>query len=297
MRILKKLLNGFFTLMLINLIGLLVLSFNLKNIIVNGVIKEVLVDKITSQNYLNNNIQQRNEITTEENINSVTDDEQVREILRSKEVEELIDKYLDIVIDSLIDGKEIDEVALKEDIMNYIRENKDKLEKAAGKEITNEDLNRVEEELRGENVDENFKRSLAQASKSLKETEKTVLKGYKFFVSNDFRIIDILLIILDLIILAIIGHSLHKWIKSLAVATTVCGVFLILTYIIVKVIITSFTKYNFNVSSLLISGIIMTIYGILAQVIYKIVLKKIEMKKKNIEEENQNEISQVPTRE
>ena len=73
----KKITKAFLTLILINLFILLAISFNLKKIIIDGVIKETITQRITKKDQ-----QEENFIITEETINQITDDERVKEVCK-----------------------------------------------------------------------------------------------------------------------------------------------------------------------------------------------------------------------
>ena len=72
MKFIKKILIGILVLILINLMSLLMLSFNIQKSLVNGIVKEVI-----KNNYL---VQDKN----------ITNNEKINELLNSKETEELI---------------------------------------------------------------------------------------------------------------------------------------------------------------------------------------------------------------
>ena len=272
----RKFLIGLLVFILINIIGLLILSFTLKSILIDGVIKEVIVQQIDLPIFEKSNYQYRSEIVTDENIDKVTNDERVKELLKSKEVSELIDKYLDIIVEGLIDEDSLDEIEIEEDIFNYLENNKDKLEKITGHEITQEMLDETKEKLKETDIDNRIKESVKTTSKYMPEETRSVLKGYKFLVSFKFKIILFLIMIIDIVLIALLQKSLYKWIKLFAISLTTNGIFAIIVSGIVYFIVYTLTKIKFNTQSLLITGIVITIIGIIMQIVYNIVTKKLE---------------------
>lgn len=286
----RKFLIGLLVFILINVIGLLVLSFTLKSILIDGVIKEVIVQQINLPIFETSNYQQRNEIITDENIDKVTDDERVKELLKSDEVSELLDKYLDIVVEGLIDEDSLDEIEIEKDIINYLENNKDKLEEITGHEITQEMLDETKEKIKESNIDNKVKESVKTTSKYMPEDTRKVLKGYKFLISFKFKIILFLIMIIDLVLIAILQKSYYKWIKSFAISLTTNGVFAIIVSGVVYFIVYAITKIEFKTKALLITGIVITIIGIVTQIVYNILTKKLENNEIN-KEVNTYEIS------
>ena len=82
-----KLLKSFLFILLINLIILLSISYNVKQLLIDGIMIETITEKIIKQDYNTENY-----TISEEQINTITDDEKIREILKSKEIQELLNK-------------------------------------------------------------------------------------------------------------------------------------------------------------------------------------------------------------
>lgn len=272
MKIIKKILIAILSIILVDLISILVFSFNLKKIIVNGVIKEIITVEMTKQN---NN--EGNFIITKETINQITDDEQIREILNSQEVENLINKYLDLTIDSMIDEKNLDNIELEKDMLNFLEDNKEKLEKVAGKEITEEALIETKKQLEDKDWSRSYKQTIQNTSRNLTKNEKIVLKGYNFLISAKFKIIISFLILVNLLLIAIIQKSLYKWIKILAKASIIASIMITIISIVTKIIVIKSTSLkSFNINSLLVSAMTLIISGIILLILYKIIFKKKE---------------------
>ena len=256
----KKIGIGLFSLILINLICLLALSFNCKKILINGVIKEVIKEKIVA-----------GDIT--ENI-EIEDKEKVKELLESKETEELLNKYLDKVLEGISGEEDIDEVELKKDIINYLKENKEELSKISGQEITDEMIDRVEQELNEKEIDKSLKESINTTSKNIPTQQKKLIKGFNTFNSTKFKVIIFISIILTIVVIALIQKSLYMWIKTVGKSMATSGILLAIMSLIVRFIVTYFSPLkSFNTNSLLETGIGLIVFGILMVVIFKIINK------------------------
>lgn len=272
MKILKKIIVAFLTLILINLIVILTFSFNLKETIINGIIKNQVKEEITSIKY-----------DTE-----ITDNEQVNEILESKEIQELINKYLDITMNGLIDDDSISDVNIEKDIIEYLKENKSTLEELTGVEITDEMIENAQNEIEEKDINTAYKQSIRNTSNSLTETEKNIIKIYNYIISSQFKILISILILVDILLIMLTELSLYKWIKSLGHALFFSGISIIAISLISKLIINNiYSTINYQVTTLVISGISLFVIGIIIIILYKLITK-IHIKKK----EDVHEISQ-----
>lgn len=277
MKIIKNILIGLLNLLLINLLTIFVISLNLKTIITDGVIKETIKQQVTAKTY------------QEELPKVITDDERINKILESEEIQDLIDKYLDIVFDGLIDENNLNEIELEKDMLDYLKENKSILEKEVGTEITDEMIETVEEQMESKELSKVFKQSISNTSKSMPQEVKTVIKGYNFLISLKFKIIVLFLILIDLLLIAIINQSFYKWLKSLGVSSIISGCGIIFLALSVNLLVTTLSELSyFNINPLLINGCGLLIIGILMIILKLIIDKKIKTAK-----DEENEISKI----
>ena len=280
MKVLKKVLLGILVFILIDIIFLLALSFTLKKVLINGVIKETIVERVFPTGY-----SEGSNIITEEQIKEITDDPRVQEMLNSPEIQQLLEKYLDSTVEGLIDPDNIDEVALEEDMLNFLTENKSVIEEKVGKEISDEMISKAVSEVDSKDLSKAYKQSIKNASKNMTTTERQVLKGYKLIISLKFRIILFICMFVDLLLIALVQKSFYKWIKTLSKSMIVSGIGVVLASLISSTIIKRLSNMtNFNSDSLTILGIIITISGIVILIIYKIVLKLLK------KDDDENEI-------
>ena len=236
MKWIKKVILVLLFLLLVSLLFLFSISINLKNVLVNGVIKETIKTQIIKKDYQEGN--NTKEIITEENINAITTDERIKEILNSKEVEELIDKYLDITINSMVDEENLDEVNIEKDILDYLKDNKETISEIVGEEVTDEMIEEAIKENDSKELTHYYKETIKNTRNNLTTTEKAVLKGYKLLISKTFHILLLIGILIDLVLTAILQKSFYKWIKTLAKSFITSSLMIIGSSIIVKLIVT-----------------------------------------------------------
>lgn len=273
----KKIIKVFLSFIIVLLMLFLTISFNLNKVIVDGVIKEIIITKISPKKVNNPNI-------SEEVINTLPlpdylkDSEDINKLLEDERVQEIINKYIDITLDNLT-SEEIKNIDIESDIINYINENKELIKEITGKEVTPEMIEDTKKVIEESNLNETIEETIVSTKESISTEEKIVLKGYKEIISTKTRIITISLIALCLLLIALIDKSFYKWIKTGSICTIISGILVLLMGFILKIIVTSILPLpSFNVSYLYKSGLIQLIIGIVILIIY-IILNKILVKK------------------
>lgn len=276
MKILKKIVIAFLFFILVNLIGILAISYNLKEALVDGVLKIIVAENIKNP--------KDNFFTEPVDIPLDIDNSQLQELLNSEEVKGLLEKYMDITIDGMTDEEKLDEIALEKDILDYLKNHKEELSSIVGQDVTDEMINQAANDFESKEKSKIFKETIKNAENSLTSTEKEVIKGYKFFISKTFKYIVIALIILDLFLLAIIQMSFYKWIINLGSAMATSGVLLIIISFITRLIVKNVSGLEgFHITNLQTTGIIILISGLFIVIIYKIIMNLIAKKKEEKE--------------
>ena len=273
----KKIIKVFLSFIIVLLMLFLTISFNLNKVIVDGVIKEIIITKISAKKVNNPNI-------SEEVINTLPlpdylkDSEDINKLLEDERVQEIINKYIDITLDNLT-SEDIKNIDIESDIINYINENKELIKEITGKEVTPEMIEDTKKVIEESNLNETIEETIVSTKESISTEEKIVLKGYKEIISTKTRIITISLIALCLLLIALIDKSFYKWIKTGSICTIISGILVLLMSFIAKLLVTSILPLpSFNVSYLYKSGLIQLIIGSIILIIY-IVLNKILIKK------------------
>ena len=274
MKLLRNMGIVFLSIILVNLIGLFVLSYQMKPLLVNGIIKETIMNT-----YLKKPIDTSN-IENNENLKNV-DKEALQEILKSKEVEELMNKYIDITMNSLTSDKELEDLNMEKDIFDYIKNNKEKLEKAIGENISNEMIEQVEEQMKSKELTKSYKEAIENEKRNMDPTFKKILNSFTFFTSKKFRLYCLIAIILNLLLIILLQFSLYKWMRVLGTSMIVSGSGLTIIGLVVSFVIKKLTTFNLNLIDLIISGCVLIIIGIIFIIIFKIISKLLSKKKVN----------------
>ena len=273
----KKIIKVFLSFIIVLLMLFLTISFNLNKVIVDGVIKEIIITKISAKKVNNPNISE-DVINTLPLPDYLKDSEDLNKLLEDERVQEIINKYIDITLDNLT-SEEIKNIDIESDIINYINENKELIKEITGKEVTNEMIEDTKKVIEESNLNETIEETIVSTKESISTEEKIVLKGYKEIISTKTRIITISLILLCLLLIALIDKSFYKWIKTGSICTIISGILVLLMGFILKMIVTrNLPLPSFNVSYLYKSGLIQLIIGSIILIIY-IILNKILVKK------------------
>ncbi len=258
----KRIITFVLTFLIVLSISLLLISFNLKRILVNGVIKETIKTTITVSNF-----KEGNEIPK-----VVTDNEEVNKILESKEVEDLMNKYLDKIINNLSSDEEIDEYEIEKDVINFLKENKEEIEEITGKEITNEQIEKTKELYEDNHISHSVEKAIKEAKENMTTKEKTVLKGYSFIISTLFKVLMFILIVINLVLISVINKSYFMWINTLGNSMFMSGLLTTLIALITSLILRGSTGIKtINTNSLIIPSIIVGLIGLVISIVYRFV--------------------------
>jgi len=285
MNLIKKIFIGILDIILINIIVAFTISLNLKSFITEGILKETLKNQVINTN--NNSIVETPNINITNN-GITTDSEVVNEILESKEFQDLLNKYMDTTINNLIDEENVTELEIEKDVLNFLEENKSYFEEKIGIEKTEELLDTAEEKLDEKDLSNYYNQTIANSSKNIPQEMKTILKLYTLFISKEFRIILLLIAIVDILLLAFCLKSISKILKSIGVSISLSGIGTFIMIFTVKGILKALTNItSYNDSQFLKSSIILTITGIV------LIILAIIINKKTIKKDETNEVSKI----
>ena len=197
-------------------------------------------------------------------------------IINDDKIRELINNYVDKTLESIVDDESLDDVSLENDMIDYISDNRKVIEESTGVEITDEMIAQLRESFEDKHISRMFKESINYTRNSISTREKTVLKGYKYLISFNFRLLLVVLIIASLVIIAVIKKSFYEWIKNLYYSLILSGVGLIAIGIILKIIIKVLTGLSkVHAMPLIIIGIVYLVIGIIILILYSIIIKKL----------------------
>lgn len=262
MKVLKKMIFSILNFVLFGLVFILVFSFSFKNFLSEAFVGDVVKEELTEQ--ISDSID--------------VEDYKVREILESVEVKNFINDYVNKTLEGVVDSSTLDDVNLDEDIITFVKENKDKLEELLGVSISTEKLEEIMGSYSYKDLENNYKQTIKNLNESVPEQQKKIIKGYNILLSNEFRLTIAILIVLVLLLISLLEKSFYKWIKYLGFSIIVSGIFITIMAIIAKVVIGSIIEelaysINFRVDYMFICSLITFIIGIIIYIIYKIINK------------------------
>lgn len=263
MKIIKILITSLLNLLLIDLIVLLILNVTLKDFMIN----EVIIESFKSSGELLNN----------ENTSGllIMDNEVIEEALEDEEIKELLDEFIDdIIIDMAEDeSKETNIEELETKVIEYAKENKESIKEKTGIEITDEMIDEAREKLDEGDTKKTLEQGINNYKNNMTKEEKTALKIFKFITSEKIRIIIVISIILNIILIAISQKSTYKWIKSLSRAMIISGISILILIMSFKYLIATLTLIVITPKNILSIGIIIMVFGIIINILYRVMTK------------------------
>lgn len=284
MKVIKKILIVILTIININIVVSLIVSFNFQKVIVDGVVKETFKSAISSNNYKEPNIQINESATSSKDL-VTTSDERINKILESDAIQELIQDYMDKTLKSLDNPEELENIDFEQDVINYLKENKDVIETSSGVEITDEMLNETKENLEERDFNKLVKQKIRNTSNNMTQQEKEVLKLYSFIISKKFKIFLGLLFLINSVIITILINPKHKVINNIGLSLLIGGLETIIMSYVLKSIIINYTNLtNFNIGSLINCSLIITIIGLIVILVYNSIVKLMKRRMEKVYE-------------
>lgn len=284
MKVIKKILIVILTIININIVVSLIVSFNFQKVIVDGVVKETFKSAISSNNYKEPNIQINESATSSKDL-VTTSDERINKILESDAIQELIQDYMDKTLKSLDNPEELENIDFEQDVINYLKENKDVIETSSGVKITDEMLNETKENLEARDFNKLVKQKIRNTSNNMTQQEKEVLKIYSFIISKKFKVFLGLLFLINSVIITILINPKHKVINNIGLSLLIGGLETIIMSYVLKLIIINYTNLtNFNIGSLINCSLIITIIGLIVILVYNSIVKLMKRRMEKVYE-------------
>ena len=233
------------------------------------IVKEILINSISTNNELLN--------VDSSNIENpiIANNEVIKEVLQDEQIQEDLGDFLDDFIKNLSDDdiESLSTEEMQEEIITYVKEHKDELSEKTGVEITDEMIDKSNEMLEDVDTEKALKQEINNYKKNLTKEEKFAIKVFDFVNSVKLRMILIISIILDIILIAIIQRSTYKWIKNLSYSMTIAGLSIIVLAMSLRYVISTMTMVVINIKSITTLGIILLAFGIIIQIVYRLMIK------------------------
>lgn len=279
----KKFVSGFLTFILIDLMAILMISTTFKEVLVKGVLVESMKSIITRNMYKEPNIN-LNDIIKGDNV--ITENPFVNEIIQSDEVQELVNDFMETVVEELIeeDGNfdKIDELELEKRMVEYLKENKEVLEKKTGIPISDTMIEFTAHAIQDKDLTRAIKQNINNIQNNMTAEEKLLLKTYKIITSSQLKTMMILGIILTILLIALVQWSFYKWIKNTSLSLIISGILVSIMSIILKIVLVSITKNEgINTWPMLRLSLIVMGIGIVIFTAYKMIELFLKREKKH----------------
>lgn len=264
MKIIKKIIIALLNILLIDLIIILVL---------NCTIKKLLVDELLIESFKQNNPLISENVSN--NSPFIINNKVLEKTLEDEEVKEMLSEFIDDVINSISkeEQENINIEELEKKVIEYTKEHRKELEDKTGVEITDEMINEASKLLDDGDVKKSFEQEINNYKNNITKEEKMALKFYNFITSKDLRTIIIILIIVNILLIAILQKSIYKWIKNLSRAMYISGLSIVILGLAIKYLISTLTLLVINPKEIFIIGISLIVFGLLINIVYRIMEK------------------------
>ena len=264
MKIIKKIIIALLNILLIDLIIILVL---------NCTIKKLLVDELLIESFKQNNPLISENVSN--NSPFIINNKVLEKTLEDEEVKEMLSEFIDDVISNISkeEQENINIEELEKKVIEYTKEHKKELEEKTGVEITDEMINEASKLLNDGDVKKSFEQEINNYKNNITKEEKIALKFYNFITSKDLRTIIIILIIVNILLIAILQKSIYKWIKNLSRAMYISGLSIVILGLAIKYLISTLTLLVINPKEIFIIGISLIVFGLLINIVYRIMEK------------------------
>jgi len=227
-------------------------------------------------------------ITESEDVSS-EDKEKIQALLEDEGVNQVINDVVGDILTTFGDENATFDQESIDKIFDYVIDNKEQLEKAIGKEIDTNEIEKFRDSDEYNQFTDELSKTLNETGSTLDSSSRTVIKTYNYIVSDNFKIALGIIILIDLLLIMLIQWSLYKWLSILGRALYTSGITVMIMYLAVKVFINKLLVDNginitIDTSNIFLLGIGSLVLGIVLVIIYKIINKAKMNKEKSLEE-------------
>ena len=213
------------------------------------------------------------------------DDETIQKIIQSKEGEEFIAKYIEPLIDGSVSFEDSN---IGDDILSFINDNQKEIEKIIKQPLPIEKVEAYDNSEKIQKINEIYGEVVNKVNNNVPAEIKNSMNVYKYFLSNEFRLIVTAVCLISLVIIAIAQRSFYVWIRTLGNILTWDGVLVLCGSLIISLVFNIVDiGVDLNISNIFYGSLVMIGSGIICLVVY-ILIKKIVSDRRVL-----NEISEV----
>lgn len=271
----KKFVSVVLAIIMVGLVVLLCINISIKSMAAKTVSNAVVANETTDQ------IQQ----VITENFPNVTDDQiqQIQEVIStSSSINSFTDDLLNQITEATLNGEQVDTASIMNQLSQVFVDNVDQIEQVIDQDITDEQIQIVQERLTDQNGALQTKINEVVDSVQNGSTSTTeFLQTYQTVSSMAVRIGCIIGIIVCIVLIGLLNRSLYDWSIYAGVAAIVSAIIIgLFAPLVVNAI--EFTiglrvlnmSIDIPVSMLRVEGIVLGVIGIILIVAYIILSRK-----------------------
>lgn len=271
----KKFVSVVLAIIMVGLVVLLCINISIKSMAAKTVSNAVVANETTDQ------IQQ----VITENFPNVTDDQiqQIQEVIStSSSINSFTDDLLNQITEATLNGEQVDTASIMNQLSQVFVDNVDQIEQVIDQDITDEQIQIVQERLTDQNGALQTKINEVVDSVQSGSTSTTeFLQTYQTVSSMAVRIGCIIGIIVCIVLIGLLNRSLYDWSIYAGVAAIVSAIIIgLFAPLVVNAI--EFTiglrvlnmTIDIPVSMLRVEGIVLGVIGIILIVAYIILSRK-----------------------
>lgn len=271
----KKFVSVVLAIIMVGLVVLLCINISIKSMAAKTVSNAVVANETTDQ------IQQ----VITENFPNVTDDQiqQIQEVIStSSSINSFTDDLLNQITEATLNGEQVDTVSIMNQLSQVFVDNVDQIEQVIDQDITDEQIQIVQERLTDQNGALQTKINEVVDSVQNGSTSTTeFLQTYQTVSSMAVRVGCIIGIIVCIVLIGLLNRSLYDWSIYAGVAAIVSAIIIgLFAPLVVNAI--EFTiglrvlnmSIDIPVSMLRVEGIVLGVIGIILIVAYIILSRK-----------------------
>lgn len=271
----KKFVSVVLAIIMVGLVVLLCINISIKSMAAKTVSNAVVVNETTDQ------IQQ----VITENFPNVTDDQiqQIQEVIStSSSINSFTDDLLNQITEATLNGEQVDTASIMNQLSQVFVDNVDQIEQVIDQDITDEQIQIVQERLTDQNGALQTKINEVVDSVQSGSTSTTeFLQTYQTVSSMAVRIGCIIGIIVCIVLIGLLNRSLYDWSIYAGVAAIVSAIIIgLFAPLVVNAI--EFTiglrvlnmSIDIPVSMLRVEGIVLGVIGIILIIAYIILSRK-----------------------
>lgn len=217
--------------------------------------------------------------------NQILDDlgiteEQLFVILESDTTKELINEFVETAIEDIVSDEQ-DDFDLGEKILDFVEDNQSEIEKLIGQPLP---MDKIEDFAKSEEVSQfnnQYNEAIGQVRDNIPSSVKNTIRMIEVFISEEFRVICLIVSAILLVIIALLQWSPYIWIRTLANTLLIInGVTFVISLFsnFAGSVISTLLRINasFEFSKLTMSSGLATGLGVILLIIYFMIKKNVK---------------------